>query len=256
MTNTDSDQSPEEDVEASPADIENEGFSLEALNRAYARAVAEQNGEPLPEDTPATAEIESHDTNDTPSGDQLLDEERDNAGCEISPKSILEAMLFVGTPDNTPLKSRNLAALMRGVSPKEIVQLTRELNKDYEESGSVFRIKRDGGGYVMALHDEFENVRQKYYGEVKHASLSQAAIDILSIVAYNQPMSREQVEKSRGKSAGPILLQLVRRGLLEREKTTEKPVKTLFRTTDRFLELFGLEDIRDLPQSEDVDLLD
>ncbi len=238
-------------------EVEDGGFSLEALNRAYARAVAEQNGEVLLDDAQNDSEhLTSAPPQDSETTDQLLDEDTDNSGCEISPKSILEAMLFVGTPDNTPLKNRNLAALMRGVSPKEITQLTKELNQEYEESGAPYRIKRDGGGYIMVLDQAFEHVRQKFYGEIKHASLSQAAIDILSIVAYHQPMSREQVEKSRGKAAGPILLQLVRRGLLEREKTNEKPKQTVFKTTSRFLELFGLDDIRDLPQSEDVDFLD
>ncbi len=259
-----------------PEPEQDDGFSLEALSEAYARAVAEQNAgtestEPVgdameSDDASETEEIADAEelgesaAEDTAvedhSADMLLDEESDNAPCEISPKSILEAMLFVATPDGSAMKNRNLAALMRGVSPKEVTQLTHELNDEYEASGAAYRIQRDGGGYRMVLGKQFEPVRQRFYGEVKEARLSQPAIDVLSVVAYNQPLTKEKVDTIRAKPSGPILLQLVRRGLLSREKTETTPRQTLFQTTDRFLELFGLETLEDLPQTQNVELAD
>jgi len=186
----------------------------------------------------------------------LLDEDADNSPCPISPKSILEAMLFVGTPDGSALKSKHLAAHMRGVSPKEITQLAKDLNKEYKQQNAPYRIVRENAGYKMVLDDSMNHVKGKFYGEVKEALLSQPAIDILSVVAYNQPVTSDQIEKIRGKPCGAILLQLVRRQLLLREKTESKPVKTIFKTTPRFLELFGIEELDDLPRTEDVELFD
>jgi segregation and condensation protein B len=244
------------------------GFSLAALGKAYAKAIAGQQGSGEPElesirsaspneDPAVDGEGDRPGALQPPPGkDQLLDEDADNAPCPVSPKSILEAMLFVGTPDGQPLKNRNLAALMRGVSPKEITQLVKELNQQYEQEEAPYRIKREGSGYQMVLAEKYKAVREKFYGEVRHASLSQAAIDVLSIVAYNQPVTKEQVEKVRAKPSGAILLQLVRRQLLSREKTEAQPPQTLYTTSDRFLNVFGLTQIDELPQTHDVDLLD
>ena len=275
-----SDSEPAEGERESAELLEAEdGFSLEALSKAYARAVAERNetvngADSAAESGPALdagdastspANANASETEGAEAGgaeaadlteDDVLDERADNAACPISPKSILEAMLFVGTPDNLPLKNRNLAALMRGVSPKEVTQLTHELNREYEQQGAPYRIKRDGHGYRLELDESYRPVLNRFYGEIKEARLSQSAIDVLSVVAYNQPATKEQVEKIRAKPSGAILLQLERRGLLGREKSNETSRQTVYSTTSRFLELFGLDEIADLPQSQNIDLID
>jgi segregation and condensation protein B len=171
--------------------------------------------------------------------------------CDISPQSILEAMLFVGHPDNEPLTSQKVASYMRGVRPQEIDELIVELNQTYDEEGCPYHIASVGPGYQLALRDEFGALRDKFYGRIKAARLSQAAIDILAIVAYRQPLTREQVDRLRGKPSGAILTQLVRRELLGVERSTEKPRTPRYHTTDRFLELFGLTSLQDLPKSPD-----
>ncbi|MCA9151571.1 MAG: SMC-Scp complex subunit ScpB, partial [Planctomycetales bacterium] len=79
----------------------------------------------------------------------------------------------------------------------------------------------------------------------------QAAVDCLAIVAYHQPIERDLVEKLRGQNSGSLLSQLVRRELLQVEVTNERPRKKLYRTTDRFLDLFGLDCLADLPSHDD-----
>ena len=94
-----------------------------------------------------------------------------------------------------------------------------------------------------------DGLRERFYGTVRETKLSQVAIDVLAVVAYNQGISRQEIDAMRDQSSGSILSQLVRRQMLRLERTEEKPRKTIYFTTDRFLQVFGLEDIEDLPQA-------
>ncbi len=101
----------------------------------------------------------------------------------------------------------------------------------------------------MSLRQAFASVRNRFYGKVREARLSQAAVDTLAIVAYRQPLTSDQVSQLRGTPSGHLLTQLVRRRLLAVERV-EGTRQVLYRTSDRFLELFGLESLEDLPDSE------
>ena len=103
------------------------------------------------------------------------------------------------------------------------------------------------------MREQFLPLRDKMYGRIRQARLSQAAIDVLSIVAYNQPISRADVDQLRGKPSSPVLRQLVRRRLLRIDWPEQSPRCHLYRTTDRFLDLFGLESLDDIPQSQEMD---
>jgi len=240
------DATPEEDWGLEQfANPSEEGLSLEDLSEAYAQLIGD--GED-PYEEPAGDEDEEE------LSDELEEEEppTDDA-CEITPRSILEAILFVGHPENQSLTSKDIARLMRGVRADEIDDLVLELNSYYAENGAPYAIVSVDEGYRLNLRNQFAPIRERFYGRVKDARLSQSAIDVLSIVAYGQPYTKDQVEKSRGKPSGGVLNQLVRRELLRLERTEEKPRKTLYYTTDRFLELFGLDSLSDLPRSQDLD---
>ena len=137
---------------------------------------------------------------------------------------------------------------MRGVRPAEIDELVQELNDAYDRDGSVYRIAHHGAGYRLELRGEWGPIRDRFYGRVKEARLSQSAVDVLAIVAYQQPISGEEVDKLRAKPSGGVLSQLVRRDLLQVERPAPK-APPLYRTTSRFLDLFGLDELADLPQS-------
>jgi segregation and condensation protein B len=173
--------------------------------------------------------------------------------CEITPRSILEALLFVGTSNNAPLSSRQVAALMRGVRPAEIDAYVRELNLDYERRNCPYVIVEEAGGYRLALRQEFDRLRDQFFGRSRQARLSQAAIDVLAAVAYHEPVSAEEVNKLRGAESGHVLAQLVRRQLLRLERSEEKPRRPVYWTTPRFLELFGVASLAELPRSHDLD---
>ena len=232
-SNAPADEDPS--LEAIPEDgIE---LSLDELGRAYARASGVE---------PAPLAIEE---DVEPAGRD------DDADCELSPKSILEAMLFVGAPDpSEPLTTRKIASWIRGVSPKEVTQLAKELQAEYEETGSAFRLERERNQLRLVLADEYDAILDSFYGETRKAKLSQQAIDVLAIVAYKQPIPRDIVNELRSRDCGSILNQLVKRNLISWELEEEKSKTKVYRTTDRFLDLFGLESIEDLPQSEDFSL--
>ncbi|OHB68768.1 MAG: hypothetical protein A2V70_01890 [Planctomycetes bacterium RBG_13_63_9] len=164
-------------------------------------------------------------------------------------------MLFVGNRDGRPLSAAQAAELMRGVEPEEIPGLVDELNRRYTANGCPYHIANDGSGYRFLLHSAFHRLRSRFYGRVREARLSQAAVDVLAVVAYQQPLTSEQIGQLRGKPSSHVLSQLVRRGLLRIERRDPKRRTASYFTTDRFLELFGMESLDDLPQSEELDRL-
>ena len=237
----------------SPPD--SEGLSLDKLNRAFA-AMLDSGDDPYsvptePTEDPVQAAIVAEEREKLAAGRRALVD----AACEINPRSILEAMLFVGTPDNRPLCARQIAGLMRGVRPAEIDGLAADLNASYAATARPFRIVSEEVGYRLSLASDFEPVRDKFYGRIKQARLSPAAIEVLAVVAYNEPLTAEAINQLRGTASGPILSQLVRRELLRIERPTEEPRIPCYLTTERFLRLVGVESLADLPRNLDLERL-
>ncbi len=245
-----------------------EGVSLRELSEAFAQAMGVRAGpeaEVEPEETESQpADTQPADTQpadkapldrppqpeEHPAEDQPPDED---GPCPVSPKTILEAMLFLDNRENRPLESRRAAELMRDVEPGEIPVLVDQLNRQYAAGGCPYHIVSEGSGYRMTLRKSFGPLRNRFYGRIREARLSQAAVDVLAIVAYQQPLTAEKVSRLRGRPSGHLLTQLVRRRLLRIERPEGKPRRAHYYTTDRFLELFGLESLDDLPQSEELE---
>jgi len=239
------------------------GLPLDELTQAYADLIARgddpYNALPDPDILPlAAATDEMEDEAEEP----LEDEEKEDvaaepeaaeseAACEVSPRTILEAMLFVGDRSGAPLAPARAAELMRGVSPEEIPGLVDQLNRRYAADGCPYQIVSEGPGYRMALRREFHGLRNRFHGRAREARLSQASLDVLAIVAYRQPVAAEEVSRLRGTPCGVLLTQLVRRQLLRIQRPEGKRHPVQYLTTDRFLELFGLQSLTDLPQSEE-----
>ncbi|MBM4000659.1 MAG: SMC-Scp complex subunit ScpB [Planctomycetes bacterium] len=264
------------DLQRFDAPPDDHGLSLDDLGRAYAAwvgagqdpyerpAIVEGPG-PRPEDDDARRGTEGPpesrgDASDEEAERDAIDLPRDadslaaDASCDLTPRSILEAMLFVGHPKNEPLECRDVAALMRGVRPSEIPGLVEELNAQFADEKCPYQIVSIGSGYRLELRPEFARLRDRVLGRTHAARLSQTAIDVLAIVAYNQPMTREQVDEVRGRPSGGVLNQLVRRELLRIDRVVEDGRRrNRFVTTDRFLALYGLSRIDELPQGQDLD---
>lgn len=252
-----------------PHDDGQELFSFEELGKAFARALEGQDAhDPLDElaDIPeslftedagleeASPEEEIDFATDADADAVFGDAVEDDGIVPVSPLTVLEAMLFMGDPENRALEPLRAAELMRGVMPEEVHGLVRELNVKYDAQRTPWTVVMRDGGYVMQLREEFLPVRELFYGKIRQAKLSQQAIDILAIIAYKQPMTADEVTEIRGTSSAAILTQLARRQLLRAEKVVQDgKTVTRYTTTPRFLALFGLDSLADLPQSEDLD---
>ncbi len=274
--------SNEEEID--PFDDLDEEFSLDKLSKAYAEVIRQRSPDADPavseESYPGNPDAESgqresenpgHETviksgkaklvgggsaDDGLEGSTLPNEADDNQGCPIEPDTIIESIVFVGAPQGTALTLAGIAAVLRDVNTADVRQAAKNLNATYEQDRSAWRIMVDGDGddaeIKMVLEESLAPFQNHYFGRNKEVQLAQGTIDVLAVVAYHQPVSKSEVENTRGKPCGAVLSQLVRRDLLAIETTDEKPVKKLYRTTKRFLELFQLSDVGDLPQSHDV----
>jgi segregation and condensation protein B len=228
------------------------GLSLEDLNAAFAEMLS--TGDDPYSGRPDRAPDKSETAGQQDLAIELVAEpDEADAGCEITPRTILEAMLFVGSPDNQPVTSERVAGLMRGVRPVEIDDLVRELNEQYDANGCPYRIEDEAGGYKLVLREGFAAVRDKYFGRTRQAKLSPAAVEVLSIIAYNGAQSADDVARMRGRPSGAILAQLVRRQLLHVERDPQAPRKARYHSTPRLLALLGLETLDDLPRGQEVD---
>ena len=162
-------ESPGEDSRQQPG---NDDISLQELSDVYAELI---NDQPTPP-RPARTEVQNEVNQTSPAIDSL----------DVSPASILEAILFVGHPENKPLMPRDVARVIRGVSLEEVEQLVVKLNECYQEGSTPYEITSIEGGYLMQLREEAQLLREKFYSKIKDRRLSQAAIDVLAIIAYNQ----------------------------------------------------------------------
>ncbi len=202
---------------------------------------------PAPAEDAQTAE-EGRAAEDT----EAAEESAELDACGISPRSILEAMLFVGDPKNQPLTGPTAAAVMRDVEPEEIASLTAELNERYRENGCPYEVVSEGAGFRLKLRRSFDNLVEKFHGRIREAKLSQAAIDVIAVVAYQQGISADRVAQLRGRPSGHVLAQLVRRQLLRIERAEDKSRSARYFTTARFLQLFALSGLEDMPQCEEL----
>lgn len=203
---------------------------------------------------PADEAQGGHDANTQP---EAGEQSRPPFGPDRIPGAI-EALLL--TMDK-PLTTGKLAEAtgMRehpGVFPKPsqtIEAAVEVLNEQYERTGRAFRIESVAGGYRIMTLPEFAPAIAAIQGLRESSKLSRAAIETLAIVAYRQPITRVQIETIRGVSCGEVL-----RGLMEKNLVTisgraeELGRPLLYGTTKRFLEVFGLSAIKDLPPVNDV----
>jgi segregation and condensation protein B len=160
---------------------------------------------------------------------------------------ILEALLFVGGP---PLTAQRAAEVVRGLGEEEFQEAIDNLSRAYRTQGRPYQIQLQGQGYLLTLKPRFNSVREKLFGGVREARLSQAAVDVLSLVAYKQPATRQEIDALRGADSGAVLRLLIRHGLVAIQRIEGDDQRYV--TTPRFLQLFGLTSLDDLPQTQDL----
>ncbi len=167
---------------------------------------------------------------------------------QIQPAQIIEALLFAS---DSPLSASRLAELA-GLSSLSAVRLCiADLNDKYREAGLSFRIEEIARGYQMMTRPEYQPWLARLAKSQAQMRLSPAALETLSIIAYKQPIIRADIEAIRGVSCGEVVNRLREMGLVKivgRAEIIGRPM--LYGTTRKFLEVFGLADLDDLPPLE------
>jgi len=167
-------------------------------------------------------------------------------------RRIIEA-LVAGSPD--PISATRLAQIVPDCTPATARELVDSLNTEYQENDRSFEIWEVAGGYQIRTRAEFSGYLQQLQKQ-RPLRLSQAALDTLAIVAFKQPVTRGEVEGVRGVDSGAVLKSLLERRLLRIAGQRDVPGRPmLYGTTRRFLEVFGLESLKQLPSLREVEAL-
>ncbi|HEV3299474.1 MAG TPA: SMC-Scp complex subunit ScpB [Planctomycetaceae bacterium] len=183
-------------------------------------------------------------------------ESRPNAAGEeapVGPEQVIEALLFVG---GKPLTIKAIGAVLRGEFEASFIETAIEQLRDrYAAQNRPYEIRLTDGGYCLTLRAEFEPERNRVYGfGPRHVRLSQETLEVLSLVAYRQPISRRTIEEIGKRGAGSHLRQLLQRELVVLDRGDgSADAEVTYRTSPRFLQLFGLRRLEELPQIEDLD---
>jgi segregation and condensation protein B len=167
----------------------------------------------------------------------------------LPPAQVIEALLFAA---DAPVKLDRLAELAEA-TPESARAVIDELNARYEETGRTFRVQRVAQGFQLYTMPDFaEFVRRLYQHQYTHR-LSRAALEVLAIIAYKQPVTRPEVEQLRGVDcSGPLVTLLERRLIATYGRASRPGNPFLYRTTPEFLRYFGLAGLEDLPRMEEI----
>ncbi|MCX7731546.1 MAG: SMC-Scp complex subunit ScpB [candidate division WOR-3 bacterium] len=162
---------------------------------------------------------------------------------------VIEALLFAA---DTPVTLARLTEIT-GADDTAIREAIDRLNQTYAETGRAFRISRVAQGYQLYTLPEYADWIRRLYAHTRIQRLSAAALEVLAIIAYKQPITRPEIEQLRGVDCSAPLLTLLERGLIVTAGRAHRPGNPfLYRTTREFLRYFGLESLDDLPRLEEL----
>ncbi len=169
----------------------------------------------------------------------------------VSPSQIIEAAMFVG---GAPLTARKIVGMLRGSFDTAFVEQTIEdLNSAYLAQARPYEIRHGEGGYRLELRAEYDRLRHRVYGSgPREVRLAQDVLEVLALIAYRQPISQKEIESHGKQNAGNLIRQLLRRDLIAFERGPGGRKDLLYQTTPRFLSVFGIASLGELPQAEDL----
>ena len=185
----------------------------------------------------------------TTESDEVISGEQVNEnGANVA--SVLEAILFAS---DESLSAKRLVNIIGASSPGQVKKHIKELNEKYEANGNSFRIEEIAGGFQMLTLSIYNQWLTKLVKVRDEGKLSPAALETLAIIAYKQPVIRADIEAIRGVGAGEMIRSLMYKGLVKiagRAEVLGRPM--LYGTTKKFLEVFGLSSLKDLPKIEEL----
>ncbi|MDO5754904.1 MAG: SMC-Scp complex subunit ScpB [Tissierellia bacterium] len=165
-------------------------------------------------------------------------------------KKAIEAILFLW---GEPLELTEIARAL-DVSKKDARLIIEEMKEEFQKDERGLMIKKVGDCYQLQTVKEVKGIVSKFVEKQKVTSLSSGCMETLAIIAYKQPVTRIDIENLRGVSSTSTIQTLQKRGLIEEAGRLDqigRPI--LYRTTNRFLQSFNLEDLKDLPQLTEME---
>ncbi len=198
-------------------------------------------------DTEPIDNLEQQD--DEPEDDDESSDEESTGDIEVTIESVVESVLFAS---DEPLTASRLANIIE-IDTKAVRENIKKLNQIYKAGNHAFRIEKIAGGYQMLTLTPYNNWLRKLLRSRDTGKLSAAALETLAIIAYKQPIIRADIENIRGVAAGDMIRNLMYKGLVKivgRAEILGRPL--LYGTTRKFLEVFGLNSLKDLPKIEEL----
>lgn len=165
---------------------------------------------------------------------------------DLAKRQRTEGVLFLS---REPMSSRKLAQFADLKDGNEARTIVRHLNEQYDQNGRAFRVEEVGGGFQLMTRPVFSQWLRRFEHIPNTKRLSSPAMETLSVIAYEQPATRADVEAIRGVGCGEVLRQLLEREMVKiagRSEELGRPY--LYATTRQFLQTFGLTDLESLPE--------
>ncbi len=162
-------------------------------------------------------------------------------------KAIIEAILFVS---GDPIPVADIAHSLN-MTTAELEGSVQQLKDDYDLDKRGLRLNRFGGSIQLSIRPEYAPYIEQLLQPIQKQSLSQAALETLSIVAYRQPVTKTDIESVRGVKCDYSVQSLLNKGMIQeagRKETLGRPI--LYETTEKFLTHFGIESLQELPEQE------
>lgn len=160
-------------------------------------------------------------------------------------KAVLEGILFIVGDEGISLQE---ISNILNIGIEEVKNSLMELKKDYDDKGRGLRISFLGNAFKLTTKEEHKEYYEKLVTDTKSNGLSNAALEVLAVIAYNEPITRIEIDEIRGVNSSQIVRRLLARGFIKicgKKDSIGKP--SLYKTTDEFLDYFGLSSSSDLP---------
>ena len=166
-------------------------------------------------------------------------------------REIIECLIFVSME---PLSLEKIKGVLQEYPDEEIQKAVDEILISYSANEKGFQIIQAAGGLLFTTKPQHDEWIRRLYKDERRSKLSPAALETLSVVAYHQPVTLAEISAVRGVDSSHSLKTLLLRRLVKitgRKKAPGKPL--IYRTTDKFLAHFGLNDIKELPSKEEIE---
>ena len=155
-----------------------------------------------------------------------------------------EAVLFAS---GEPMSIERFAQVFE-IAPEEVIEIMNELDRKLKKKESGFELVRLENMYQLATKTQYVDYIKKAFDIRRRTPLSPAALEVLAVVAYNQPVTKSFIEQVRGVDCSGVVTTLIEKGLLEERGRLELPGKPLlYGTTKNFLRCFSISDLSELP---------